>query len=171
MGIKQKQHIYGDTPKLPTRRSFGTAFLQQNAMDFGGSRCDPSVFDKCPIPRPRIKEVTHIFFHYFLCNIWPLARPNIQKNAGFSPQGPYSSLGWDGRIQLNFNPSISMIPHSIRIAAADSLQQESLNFLKIWTARAQVQAQKGKFSFIFLLFFGRQRGPKIRKKGRDPVGR
>ena len=45
---------------MPTRRSFGTAFLQQNAMDFRGSRCDPSVFDKCPIPRPRINEVTHI---------------------------------------------------------------------------------------------------------------
>ena len=29
-------------------------------MDFGSWRCDPSVFDKCPIPRPRLNEVTHM---------------------------------------------------------------------------------------------------------------
>ena len=52
--MHQSKTIYlGDTPKLPTRRSFGTAFLEQDAMDFASSRCDPSVFDKCPIPRPR----------------------------------------------------------------------------------------------------------------------
>ena len=34
--------------KQPSRRSFGAAFLLQNAMDFASR--DPSVFDKCLIP-------------------------------------------------------------------------------------------------------------------------
>ena len=59
-GTQTKTQYLGEYPKVANETFLWDSLLQQNAMDFASSRCDPPVFDKCPIPRPRINEVTHM---------------------------------------------------------------------------------------------------------------